>query len=564
MARTSRKARAAQAAPELREAVYDTAAYSRLSVFDSGKKDGESIINQQELLESYISERPELNLKGVFVDNGETGVDFLRPSWNDLMSECRKGRINCIVIKDLSRLGRNYIETGEYLEKILPLLGVRLIAINDGYDSLTLTNSGRLVSNLKNLVNDLYAQDISRKSSAALRIKQKQGAFIGTYASYGYLKDPADKNKIVVDPETAPVVRQIFNWKAEGVGSAQICRRLIDAGIPSPNKYRLTKGIVRDEKYAHSEWAVSVLKRILTCQVYLGHMVQGRKRGALYEGGGHGMIDEQDWTVVYNTHEPIILQELFDQAGAVIAARTEAYKAQEGKYSSYEKPEMILKDLVFCADCGRPLFRYKSVKKKYDRVYWIYQCRSHNNLMNCPTKYIHEKDLYSAVYEAIRVEIQKCSEVKRIIEKLSRESDHKSRLAKFDAEIEETERELRRVASLRQAIYDDYAAKEITVSEYQFATEKYSADTEMLRGRLELARREKEEYTQSSTPANKWIVALRRFMEDKELTSEMARAMIERVVVSDRDKVTVRFKFRDEYAAVSQYAESFQSAEVST
>ena len=244
MARKSRKADAViQAVPEICEVMYNTGLYIRLSVMDSGRKDGESIVNQREMLERYIAERPELALKGVFVDNGATGVDFLRPAWNDLMRECRAGKINCIIIKDLSRLGRNYIETGEYLEKILPLLNIRLISINDAYDSLNLTNGERLVSNLKNLVNDLYAKDISRKSSAALRIKQKQGAFIGTYASYGYLKDPCDKNKIVVDPETAPIVRQIFGWKADGVGSAQICRRLIEAGIPAPNKYRLEKSV---------------------------------------------------------------------------------------------------------------------------------------------------------------------------------------------------------------------------------------------------------------------------------------------------------------------------------
>ena len=557
MPRKSRKADAvAQTAPEIREVSYNTGLYIRLSVMDSGKKDGESILNQQELLERYVLERPEFTLKGVFVDNGETGVDFMRPSWNDLMNECRAGKINCIIIKDLSRLGRNYIETGDYLEKILPLMNVRLISVNDCYDSLSLTSSERLVSNLKNLVNDLYAKDISRKSSAALRMKQKQGAFIGTYASYGYLKDPNDKNKIIVDIETAPVVRQIFEWKADGVGSAHICRRLIDAGIPTPNQYRLTKGIIKDVNYAKSDWAISVIKRIITCEVYLGHMVQGRKRGALHEDGGtHKVIDKSEWTVVYNTHEPIISQDLYDRANAVMNARAMAYKENQGRYAHIIKPELILKDIAFCADCGRPLTRYKKVVPQYnDRVYWIYQCRSYNNLMNCPKKYIHEKDLYNAVYAAIRLELQKCADVKGVIEKLNRESGHKSRLARFDTEIEAAERELRRIGSLRQGIYDDYAEKLLTVSEYQFAIQKYDADTERERNRLEAARCEKAEYTQNSTPVNKWIMAFNRFMEAQELTIEMAQALLERVEVSDRDNVTVAFKFRDEYAAVCEYA----------
>lgn len=564
MARTSRKAKAdIQVAPESLAITYDTALYVRLSVMDSGKKDGESIINQQDMLKQFVTEHPELVLKDVFVDNGETGVDFIRPAWNDLIRECKAGKIKCIVIKDLSRLGRNYIETGEYLEKILPLLGVRLIAVNDCYDSLTLTNGERIVSNLKNLVNDLYAKDISRKSSAALRMKQKQGAFIGTYASYGYLKDPNDKNKIIVDPETAPTVRQIFEWKADGVGSAQICRRLSEAGIPAPNKYRLMKGIVKDERYAKSEWAMPIIKRMLKCQVYLGHMEQGRKRGALYEGGGHGIIDKSEWTVVHNTHEPMISKDLFDRANAVMEARTTAYVAQAGKYSHYEKPEMLLQDLVYCADCGRPLFRYKQVKSKYNRVYWTYQCRSHNNLLNCPYKYIHEKDLYSAVYAAIRIEIQRCSEVKGIIEKLNRECGHKSRLARYDVEIDSAEKELRRITSLRQAIYDDYAAKILTVSEYQFATNKYTADEETQRSRLEAAKLEKATFTKNSTPINKWLAEFIRFMDSQELTAEMAQAMIERVKVSSRNKVEVIFKFRDEYKAINEYTNAQTASEVS-
>jgi len=557
MARTSRKQNIDEtAAPKVKTQVWNTALYVRLSVLDSGKKDGESILNQQEMLERYVSERPELALERVFVDNGETGINFHRPAWSDLMRECQSGRINCIILKDLSRLGRTYIETGELLETILPGLGVRVIAINDRYDNLNLTNSERMVANLKNLVNDLYAKDISRKSSAALRMKQKQGAFIGTYASYGYLKDPNNKNKIIVDPETAPIVRQIFEWKASGLGNAQICRNIIDMGVSSPNKYRLEKGIVKDTRYAKSDWATAVIIRIIECEVYLGHMVQGRKRGALYEDGGTcKMIDESGWTVVRNTHEPIVSQELFDKANAVLRERSAAFKAQQGKYDNFEKPPLLLKDLAFCADCGRPLYRYKSVKPKYNRVYWIYQCRTHETLMTCPGKYIHEKDLYNAVFEAMRIEIQKCCDIKGIIEKLNRESGHKSRLARFDSDIEEAERELKRLSSMKQAVYEDYAAKLLTVSEYQFATEKYTTETVKQQARLESAKSEKAEYTQISTPTNKWLAAFSRFMDAKEFTAEMAQALIERVEVSNRDHVTITFKFRDEYAAIQKFME---------
>jgi DNA invertase Pin-like site-specific DNA recombinase len=556
MARKSRKQDAVQtAAPETKAASWNTALYLRLSIFDSGKKDGESILNQQAMLESYVAERPELTLKAVFSDNGETGVDFLRPAWNDLMAECRAGRINCIVMKDLSRLGRTYIETGEYLDTTFPALGVRVIAVNDHYDNINLTNSERLVANLKNLVNDIYAKDISRKVSAALHQKQKQGAFIGNYAAYGYLKDPTDKNKIIVDPETAPIVRQVYRWKADGMGTAQICRRLDEAGILAPCSYRLKLGIVKDQRYANTKWTIKAVKGMLSNPVYLGNMAQGKHIGSLAEGRVRGRAKADDWVIVVGTHEPIVTQEIYDAVQQIMRERTEQYYAVQGRYTHFEKPEMLLKGLVFCADCGRPLYRYKSVTGNGKYCDWVYLCRTNETLKTCPQKYIHEEDLNAAVYGAIRAEIQKSVDIRGIIDKLNRESGHKSRLARFDAEIEETERELKRIVSLRQAIYEDYATKLISASEYQFATEKYTADSERLQARLDAAKRDKAEFTQSSTPVNKWLAAFTRFMDAQELTAEMAQALVECVEVSNRDRVTITFKFRDEFAAISEYAE---------
>jgi DNA invertase Pin-like site-specific DNA recombinase len=268
---------------------------------DSGKSDGESIINQQEMLEQYVGTRPELNLKKVFVDNGETGVDFIRPAWNDLMRECRTGKINCVVVKDLSRVGRNYIETGELLDKIFPLLGVRVIAVNDGYDNINLTTGEQLVANLKNLVNDIYSKDISRKVSASALSMRKQGLFNGAYPMYGYLKDPADKHKIIVDPETAPIVRQIFGWKADGLGSAAIARKLNEAGILSPNTYRFRKGIVKNPKYEQSLWSIPNITSILRSPMYLGHMTQGKSTKSIAEGKTtKKRVAESDWVIVEN------------------------------------------------------------------------------------------------------------------------------------------------------------------------------------------------------------------------------------------------------------------------
>jgi DNA invertase Pin-like site-specific DNA recombinase len=554
MARKSRKPEAVKAAePAGNDNIFNTALYVRLSVPDGGRKNGDTIVNQQEMLERYVAERPELTLKEVFVDNGETGVDFSRPAWNGLMRECRNGKINCIVVKDLSRVGRNYIETGELLEKIFPLLGVRLIAVNDGYDGISVTNGERLVANLKNLANDIYAKDISRKIIASVQTRQKNGDFIGAYAAYGYLKDPQNKRKLVVNPETAPVVRRIFEMKAEGSGNGAICRTLNAEGVSCPNRYRFLKGITSNEKHENTIWIIPTVAGILRNPLYLGHMAQGKCREALCEGKERKKTKRDEWVIVPDTHEAVVTQELFDRANEVFDKRAKEYIKNRQKYAHFERSELILYNHVFCADCGKALSRKKNVSYSGRRACWIYGCKKEMDLKACSKKYIRETDLLAAVYYAIRSEVQKCADIKGIIEKLNRESSHKSRLARYDAEIEETEREIKRIASLRQAVYEDYASKLLTAPEYEFAVGKYGGDAYKQRGRLEAAKREKAEYTHCSTPVNKWLAAFTRFMDEKELTAEMVQALIERVEVSGRSNVIVVFKFRDEYEAIRQY-----------
>ena len=286
MARTKRKAN--PLVPELTPAtstarVYKAAGYVRLSVEDGGKPGADTLEGQKALIGGYIAEQADMQLVGLFCDNGRSGTDFARPQFEKLMDLVRKGQIDCIVVKDLSRFGRNYKETGNYLERIFPFLGVRFIAINDNFDTLTAerTQDGYIVP-LKNLINEVYSKDISRKSGSALETKQLKGEFIGAWAPYGYSKDPENKNHLIVNPDTAPIVRQIFAWRKERISVVQIGRRLNDAGIPSPSAYLYLTGAVKTEKYKDVLWHTQIIKSLLAHPVSLGHMVQGRKKQSFY------------------------------------------------------------------------------------------------------------------------------------------------------------------------------------------------------------------------------------------------------------------------------------------
>lgn len=269
---------------------YKAAAYVRLSVEGADlEKNRETISTQRYMLEKYIETQPDMRLAAVFCDNGETGADFERPGFEQMMDRVRDREIDCIVVKDLSRFGRNYIEAGYYLEKIFPYLGVRFVAVNDGYDSLKDKGGNEMALSLKNLVNDLYAKDISRKIGSSLDTKRKNGEYIGAVPPYGYLKSPENRHRLVPDPDAAPVVRRIFQWKAEGMGAAQIARRLNEEGIPSPALHYYQKGI-RDREPSETGriWLAAGIRRMLESLVCVGHVVRASRCPLPHKNGGKG------------------------------------------------------------------------------------------------------------------------------------------------------------------------------------------------------------------------------------------------------------------------------------
>lgn len=315
MARTKRKTNPIQQvtlAKTSGQRIYRVGGYARLSMEDSGKPGADTIENQKDLIREYVERQSDMELSDIYCDNGQTGTNFERPEFERLILDVKNGKVDCIVVKDLSRFGRNYLETGNYLERIFPFLGVRFIAVADNYDTLTAerTDAGYIVP-LKNIMNEAYSRDISRKVSSAYEIKRKKGEFTGTWAAYGYVKCVDDPHRIVPDAETAKVVQDIFRWRLSGMGYAGIARKLNREGIPSPCRYHYLKGDAKCERYASSEWNVWSLKRILTNEVYLGHMVQGRKRQSFYEGKGQRELRKSEWTIVRNTHEAIIEEDVF-------------------------------------------------------------------------------------------------------------------------------------------------------------------------------------------------------------------------------------------------------------
>ena len=531
--------------------VYHAGGYVRLSVEDSGKPGADTIINQQELIQSYIDSQPDMQFHGLYCDNGRTGTNFDRPEFERLMEDVRTGKVDCIVVKDLSRFGRNYRETGNYLERIFPLLDVRFIAVNDNFDTLTAERSqdGYIVP-LKNIFNEVYSKDISRKLLPVFAAKQRNGEFIGAWSIYGYQKCPDDHHRIEPDLESAPVVREIFQWRLSGMSYQNIARKLNERNVPSPARYHYLKGRSKSERYANTIWNVCSVKNILSSEVYLGHMVQGRKRSGFSEGRKSYRAPKSEWVIVRNTHEPLVDEETFQAVQQIAEKAKTTYHERQGKYDALGTTPNILRKLVYCADCKRPLVRYKNVNSSKGRCYYVYICQSHSdNPDSCPKKYFHEIKLIEILWDTLQREIALAENLDRLVRQYSKSPKAVSREEAVKREITAAKQSLSRAEMLYDSLFQNYADKLMSEREYMEMKQQYRSDMERAQARLdELEQRQKDERQQ--TTENPWLTVCGRFKEEQALTEAMAHALIERVEIDAENHVSITLCYQDEYNAL--------------
>lgn len=530
---------------------YQTALYVRLSVLDGGRKDCDTAKTQELILRNFIQEKPEFSLYSVYVDNGESGVNFERDDWKRLLDDVKQGRVNCIIVKDLSRFGRNYMETGEYLEKVFPFLGVRFIAVNDQYDSLDPRASDYLTVHLKNLINDVYARDISHKICPVLQIMQEQGKYIGAMAAYGYKKSEKDRHRLEIDPEAAQVVQSIFRWRAMGLKYSEITRELRRQEIPSPNRYRYEKGIMKDPRMAETIWKITTVQRILSNQIYLGNMVQGRKRAALWKGEKQKEVPREQWKIVPNTHEAIIDQDTFwavQRMGEVTSAER---KSRSGRFCDVVYSEDIFSGLVICGRCGKKLIRHKTVKARKGNgtgpyIWYGYVCPTHRVYPEgCSFSGMSGKDLEASVYEIVKKQLL-IWEIQE--EQLKTESGNNSLTAdarKLRSDIEAAMDSRNRLARHKESLYDDYADGFLSEAEYLYAKNRYQKQEETLQCRINTLRMEEEVVLKIQADREKRIETTVSFRKELRLTKAMAEEMIAHIILYDKDRIQIHFRFGD-------------------
>lgn len=544
--------------------IYSTGIYGRLSVLDNGKQDGDSIDSQIALLEQYVAERPYLALADRFIDNGYTGTVFDRPEWDRLMEAVKKGLINCIVVKDLSRLGRNYIEAGQLLEKVFPYLGVRFISINDSYDSAALSSTDELSASLKNIVNDYYAKDISRKACSALKAKRQRGDYIGSYAPYGYLKDPENKNHLIVDPRTAPAIRQIYQWRAEGMGYTTLLRRLNDLDIPSPGRYRFENGIVTNNNKRGSAllWSRHVLTDILRNIVYLGHLAQGKSSASLYRRVAFHRTAEEDWDVVYDTHEAIVDEELFNRVQALNHSRTAAYKEACGKYDHLPKGDNPYGRRLVCADCGTMLKLYRNIYRGGEKACFTYICPTYeeNRERACAgRKAMRSTLLDDAVLATLKKQMDLFMDAHQVLEKLLKGHGPAPQTAEAQDELYDLQKQLKRKRRFFTSLYTDYREGTLTKDEFAFAKSKYQSELDALERQIAEAQ-DAPKHVETLVPAaQQWTARIEHYRRADSVTRELVETFIKEIRVSADNNIFIRLAFENEYAALLDACEKLQT-----
>lgn len=550
MARVSRKNIAVTAVSATEEMkLYKACLYLRLSDEDKRNIEDNSIGNQKKICLEHLKKLPEIEVIASYIDNGASGTNFSRSGFKQMIQDLTKGEINCVVVKDLSRLGRNYLETSEYLEKFFPEAGIRFIAVNNGYDSIRKLNGKQeIVIPFSNIVNDMYAKDVSRKIRSSIEILMKSGEFLPPSGSipYGYLRDEKN-NTYIIDEETAPIVQEIFKMKLQGVSDCEIIRTLNRKQIPSPGKIRYLRGMTKAEKYKDAVWVGSTLRKLLSNEVYLGHRVHGKvKRDCL--GAEKKRRPQEEWEYVYNVHPALISEEDFQKIRQIKEKGREK-QAQCNKHQKRSLEERrLLTGKIYCGDCGTLMGARKGnqriTSKKSPRIF--YQCDGYeySGRTRCFNHYISQKDVLEKIKNAMNVQFKLIAESDRVIKSI--QDDKEEMLALHDKKRKEINDELTKMEMKKERLLIDYNDDMVSNEEYRYIRQKYDDEEQKLRKILDFAEKERRKQEKQLRITEEWVKLMKQFMPQKNIDRKLIEHLIDTIYVYGNKNVEIVFLFKNE------------------
>lgn len=532
MARTKRNT----ASSNPSQVTWRAALYTRLSREDGDKPESDSIANQRALLEDFAARQPDLQVFGQYSDDGFTGTNFQRPDFQRMIADIEAGKVNCVIVKDLSRFGRDYINSGRYLERWFPEHGVRFLAVNDHIDSEN--GPYDMLLPFKNVFNEQYARDISHKVKSAMQAKQRQGAFIGAFASYGYRKDPDNHNKLLIDPCAATVVQRIFSLYEQGNGKIRIAKLLNKEGVPCPSEYKKLNG----ERYHNGQklgkttyWTYATIHRILKNQMYIGNMEQGRAPRQIMHGKAK-QLDRSQWTVVEGTHEPIISRQQWDRVQALLSkdTRTPAFEQNVSPFAGFLR----------CGDCGRAMSKTNHPGGVY------YCCGSYKRYgpSTCTRHGISHQELEQIVLDDLNKIIGVVGDLKLLAEEVAPER----KVRDIRAGRERIQTNLDRIYHLKKSTYEDYRSDLISRKDFLRYKEDYTRQEEALSSQLAQLEQEQPE----NIFERPWIASLLKHGKLTELDRTTMAETVKEILVFEDRHIEIIYLFSDELGILSSMEEN--------
>lgn len=524
---------------------YKTALYARLSL-DTEKTSG-SIESQLAIMRKFVADKPEFSECLEFSDRGISGTTFDRPDFNRMMDAVKSGAVNCIIVKDLSRLGRNYLEAGNYIETIFPFLGVRFISVNDHFDTAEENNGNReLTVSLLNLVNDMYAKDISKRSVTARRMEMERGKFVGSNAPYGYKAVKEGHNcYLVPDEPAAEIVRQIFTWSAEGMSMREICKRLTKMRVSIPGEYLKTGNLYLLPEQEEKCWYEGTIANMLKKQTYIGNLVQGKRSAKLYEGQKRYFTDSDEWIVVENTHEAIIDRELFECVQTGIKKRQEESHFRSDRGRNLPIKANKYEGMIRCGICGKPLPFISCIREgENDGLSRIYAFRCTHTFLADGFMYsqssVYEEELDGAVYHAVQETAAADADTDMLMAKLTvAENDamtlYAGRMKKLDKEKQTLEYE-------GSTAYGDYVKGIISRSRFEEMQENMNAKISDLKAEKDRLMQEKSGKKAEIKALRERIRALCRCEGTGSPNREFLESFISEIIVYPKQGMEIRLK----------------------
>lgn len=510
-----------------------TALYIRLSREDGDISESLSITNQRLLLTDFINKQDDLVLYDYYIDDGFTGTNFERPDFIRMINDIESKKIQCVIVKDLSRLGRHSSKVSEYINEYFPSKKVRFIAITDDVDKefYSIDTNEDMMIDFKNMFNGLYPKDISAKVRSTFRTKQHNGLFIGAFASYGYKKCIDDHNKLEIDIIAANIVKRIFNMYLCGMGQNTIAKALNEEGIPCPSEYKKQTGLhYRNSKRLNhtSYWTYSTIRKILTNEIYIGNLVQNKAFRQICKKKAISLPKEQ-WIIVENTHEPIIDKDTWNKVQMLLTKNTKSTNLNQNIH--------IFAGFIKCGDCGRAMVKLTRKGKTY------FNCGSYNRYGNkhCTIHSIEESKLQEIVLNDLNIIIKSVKNLKQMIEDIQEEQ--KSHSSSYKSEIQRIEYEIELLASKRQRAYEDYLDGLISKDDYIKHKNKFDESIELLNNNLLSLNHTMEQGIDTTNP---WIDKLLQLEQIEYLDRSIIVEMISMIYIYENNTIKIEYNFSDE------------------